>query len=96
MATDCSDATHFVADRFARTKKMLEAMGLGKQIVTPLWLESCDQVGCIIDEKNYILRDAKKEKQHVCFIVSDNNNTSTSNGNWTLILNCNNYSILHD
>ncbi|XP_023738364.1 uncharacterized protein LOC111886366 isoform X1 [Lactuca sativa] len=63
MATDCSDATHFVADRFARTKKMLEAMGLGKQIVTPLWLESCDQVGCIIDEKNYILRDAKKEKQ---------------------------------
>ncbi|CAI9300528.1 unnamed protein product [Lactuca saligna] len=62
MATDCSDATHFVADRFARTKKMLEAMGLGKQIVTPLWLESCDQVGCIIDEKNYILRDAKKEK----------------------------------
>lgn len=36
---------NFVADRFGRTKKMLEAMGLGKQIVTPLWLESCDQAG---------------------------------------------------
>ncbi|KAI3749307.1 hypothetical protein L2E82_19914 [Cichorium intybus] len=62
MATDCTDATHFVADGFARTKKMLEIMGLGKQVVTPLWLESCEQAGCVIDEKNYILRDAKKEK----------------------------------
>ncbi|KAI3506695.1 hypothetical protein L1887_21258 [Cichorium endivia] len=62
MATDCTDATHFVADRFARTKKMLEIMGLGKKVVTPLWLESCEQAGCVIDEKNYILRDAKKEK----------------------------------
>ncbi|MFS7975964.1 putative BRCT domain-containing protein [Helianthus anomalus] len=62
-AKDCSDATHFVADRFARTKKMLEAMAFGKPIVTPLWLDSCEQATCIIDENNYILRDAKKEKE---------------------------------
>ncbi|KAI3678986.1 hypothetical protein L6452_38291 [Arctium lappa] len=63
LATDCSDATHFVSDRFARTKKMLEAMAFGKPVVTPLWLESCEQAKCIVDEKNYILRDAKKEKE---------------------------------
>ncbi|KAF5785132.1 putative BRCT domain-containing protein [Helianthus annuus] len=62
-AKDCSDATHFVADRFARTKKMLEAMAFGKPIVTPLWLDGCEQATCIIDENNYILRDAKKEKE---------------------------------
>ncbi|KAJ9543198.1 hypothetical protein OSB04_022905 [Centaurea solstitialis] len=63
LAKDCSDATHYVSDRFARTKKMLEAMAFGKPIVTPLWLESCEEAKCIIDEKNYILRDAKKEKE---------------------------------
>ncbi|XP_071738291.1 uncharacterized protein [Rutidosis leptorrhynchoides] len=63
IAKDCSDATHFVVDRFARTKKMLEAMAFGKPVVTPLWLESCEQAGYVIDEKNYLLRDAKKEKE---------------------------------
>ncbi|KAI3760059.1 hypothetical protein L1987_50448 [Smallanthus sonchifolius] len=62
-AKDCSDATHFVADKFARTKKMLEAMAFGKPVVTPLWLDGCEQATCVIDENNYILRDAKKEKE---------------------------------
>lgn len=57
------DATHFIADKFARTKNMLEAIALGKPVVTHLWLESCAQANCFIDEKNYILRDAKKEKE---------------------------------
>ncbi|XP_076901128.1 uncharacterized protein LOC143555475 [Bidens hawaiensis] len=38
-------------------------MAYGKPVVTPLWLESCEQATCIIDENNYILRDAKKEKE---------------------------------
>lgn len=42
---------------------MLEAIALGKPVVTHLWLESCGQARCLIDEKNYILRDAKKEKE---------------------------------
>lgn len=42
---------------------MLEAIALGKPVVTHLWLESCTQASCFIDEKNYILRDAKKEKE---------------------------------
>lgn len=37
-------------------------MALGKPVVTHLWLESCGQAGCYIDEKNYILRDFKAEK----------------------------------
>lgn len=62
--TQCSkDATHFVADKFARTLNMLEAIALGKHVVTHLWLESCWLAGCLIDEKNYILRDFKKEKE---------------------------------
>lgn len=42
---------------------MLEAIALGKPVVTHLWLESCGQASCFIDEKNYILRDTKKEKE---------------------------------
>lgn len=57
------DATHFIADRFVRTRNMLESIALGKPVVTHLWLESCGQARCLIDEKNYILRDAKKEKE---------------------------------
>ncbi|PSR94784.1 PAX-interacting protein [Actinidia chinensis var. chinensis] len=63
IASCCSDATHFIADRFVRTKNMLEAIALGKPVVTHLWIDSCGQASCYIDEKNCILRDAKKEKE---------------------------------
>ncbi|XP_020212878.1 uncharacterized protein LOC109797300 isoform X2 [Cajanus cajan] len=63
VAASSMEATHFIADKFTRTKNMLETMALGKLVVTPLWLESCGQVNCFIDEKNYILRDMKKEKE---------------------------------
>ncbi|XP_052156199.1 uncharacterized protein LOC127773983 isoform X1 [Oryza glaberrima] len=62
-ALSVPDATHFVADSFFRTKKMLEAIALGKPVVTSMWLENCGQAGCFIDEKKYILRDAKKERE---------------------------------
>ena len=42
---------------------MLEAIALGKPVVTHLWIDSCGQASCYIDEKNCILRDAKKEKE---------------------------------
>ncbi|PON96673.1 BRCT domain containing protein [Trema orientale] len=63
IASCSMDATHFIADEFARTRNMLEAIALGKPVVTHLWLESCGQASCFIDERNYILRDAKKEKK---------------------------------
>ncbi|KAL4038766.1 hypothetical protein IC575_002391 [Cucumis melo] len=63
IASSSVDATHFVADKFVRTRNMLEAIALGKPVVTPSWLESCGQASCFIDEKNYILRDTKKEKE---------------------------------
>lgn len=61
--SNCSDATHFVTDSFVRTRNMLEAIACGTPIVTHLWLESCGRASCFVDEKNYILRDAKKEKE---------------------------------
>uniref|UniRef100_A0A5B6Z966 BRCT domain-containing protein n=1 Tax=Davidia involucrata TaxID=16924 RepID=A0A5B6Z966_DAVIN len=63
VASSISDATHFITDKFVRTRNMLEAIAFGKPVVTHLWLESCGQASCFIDEKNYILRDAKKEKE---------------------------------
>ncbi|KAK4433959.1 hypothetical protein Salat_0558600 [Sesamum alatum] len=63
VASSMSDATHFVADEFVRTRNMLEAIASGKPVVTHLWLESCGEASCLIDEKNYILRDAKKERE---------------------------------
>ncbi|XWS46733.1 hypothetical protein CRYUN_Cryun14cG0093400 [Craigia yunnanensis] len=68
--TSCSmDATHFVADKFVRTRNMLEAIALGKPVVTHLWLDSCGQASCLLDEKTYILRDSKREKE-IGFIMS--------------------------
>lgn len=63
VVSSIADATHFIADQFVRTRNMLEAIALGKPVVTHLWIESCGQANCFIDEKNYILRDAKKEKE---------------------------------
>ncbi|GAB2293324.1 hypothetical protein Dimus_027526 [Dionaea muscipula] len=63
LASSISEATHFITDKFVRTRNMLEAIASGKPVVTDLWLESCGQASCFIDEKNYILRDAKKEKE---------------------------------
>ncbi|GAU17604.1 hypothetical protein TSUD_341480 [Trifolium subterraneum] len=62
-ASSSMEATHFIADKFTRTKNMLETMALGNLVLTHLWLESCGQANCFIDEKNYILRDMKKEKE---------------------------------
>ncbi|KAI4317665.1 hypothetical protein L6164_025516 [Bauhinia variegata] len=63
VASSITDATHFVADQFVRTRNMLVAIASGKPVVTHLWIESCGQASCFIDEKNYILRDSKKEKE---------------------------------
>ncbi|CAN6551452.1 unnamed protein product [Malus baccata var. baccata] len=63
VASSMTDATHFIADQFMRTRNMLEAIAAGKPVVTHLWLDSCGQASCFIDEKNYILRDTKKEKE---------------------------------
>ncbi|GLT42016.1 hypothetical protein SLA2020_160400 [Shorea laevis] len=65
------DATHFVTDKFVRTRNMLEAIASGKPVVTHLWLESVGQVNIHIDEETYILRDIKKEKEFgFCMPVS--------------------------
>ncbi|KAL1209317.1 hypothetical protein V5N11_025096 [Cardamine amara subsp. amara] len=69
-ASSSADSTHFIADRYARTRNMLEAIALGKPVVTPLWLESCGQTRCLMDEKSYILRDSKKEKDGFCLLTS--------------------------
>ncbi|CAL4959510.1 unnamed protein product [Urochloa decumbens] len=63
VATTITEATHFVAEKFARTRNMLEAMARGIPIVTPSWLECCGEARCFIDEKEYIMRDMKKEKE---------------------------------
>nr|KYP62833.1 PAX-interacting protein 1 [Cajanus cajan] len=63
VASSIADATHFIADQFVRTRNLLEAIASGKPVVTHLWIESCGQASCFIDERNYILRDAKKEKE---------------------------------
>ncbi|XP_058758338.1 uncharacterized protein LOC131631555 [Vicia villosa] len=63
VASSIADATHFITDQFVRTRNMLEAIAFGKPVVTHLWIESCGQANCFIDERNYILRDDKKEKE---------------------------------
>ncbi|KAJ3702011.1 hypothetical protein LUZ61_005716 [Rhynchospora tenuis] len=75
-AFSMSDGTHFVADKFFRTRNFLEAMARGKPIVTPSWLERCNLSNQFVDEKNFILRDAKKEKE-LCFSMPNSLATSS-------------------
>ncbi|KAL4014857.1 hypothetical protein IC575_027076 [Cucumis melo] len=63
VVSSMAEATHFIADKFVRTRNMLEAIALGKLVVTHLWIDSCGQASCFIDEKSHILRDTKKEKE---------------------------------
>jgi len=63
VAATISEATHFVAEKFARTRNMLQAIAMGIPIVTPSWLECCREARCFVDEKAYIMRDMKKEKE---------------------------------
>ncbi|KAL8100908.1 hypothetical protein AgCh_032964 [Apium graveolens] len=63
VASCCSEATHFITNKFVRTRNMLEAIALGKPVVTPLWLENCAEAACLVDEEKYILRDTEKEKE---------------------------------
>ncbi|CAK7332887.1 unnamed protein product [Dovyalis caffra] len=63
IASSMTDATHFVTDKFVRTRNMLEAIAFGKPVVTHLWLENIGQVNYYIDEQKYIVRDSKKEKE---------------------------------
>ncbi|GMI69812.1 hypothetical protein HRI_000650500 [Hibiscus trionum] len=62
-ASSILTATHFIADKFVRTRNMLEAIASGKPVVTHLWLESIGQVNIHMDEEAYVLRDIKKEKE---------------------------------
>ncbi|KAF9607424.1 hypothetical protein IFM89_035562 [Coptis chinensis] len=63
VVSTSSEATHFIADKFVRTRNMLEAIAFGKPVVTHLWLESCTKSNFFVDEQNYILRDLEKEKE---------------------------------
>lgn len=63
IAASITDATHFIADNFLRTRNMLEAIASGKPVVTHLWLEDVGLANYYIDEQKYIVRDTKKEKE---------------------------------
>lgn len=63
IASSITDATHFITDKFVRTRNMLEAIASGKPVVTHLWLENVGRANYYIDEQKYILRDMKKEKE---------------------------------
>ncbi|XP_065863542.1 uncharacterized protein [Euphorbia lathyris] len=63
IASSITDATHFIADKFVRTRNMLEAIASGKPVITHLWLENVGCANYYIDEQKYILRDMKKEKE---------------------------------
>ncbi|KAF5203187.1 Pax-interacting protein, partial [Thalictrum thalictroides] len=63
VVSSSSEATHFIADKFLRTRNMLEAIAFGRPVVTHLWLETCGKENSFVDEKKYILRDLEKEKE---------------------------------
>ncbi|KAF5736917.1 BRCT domain-containing DNA repair protein putative isoform 1 [Tripterygium wilfordii] len=63
VAFSITDATHFVTDKFVRTRNMLEAIASGKPVVTQLWLDSVGQANYLVDEEKYVLRDIRKEKE---------------------------------
>ncbi|KAL5701499.1 hypothetical protein ACHQM5_026826 [Ranunculus cassubicifolius] len=63
IVSSASEASHFIADKFVRTRNMLEAIAFGKPVVTHLWLKDCGKANSFVDEMNYLLRDVEKEKE---------------------------------
>ncbi|KAE8660117.1 BRCT domain-containing DNA repair protein, putative isoform 7 [Hibiscus syriacus] len=68
-------ATHFITDKFVRTRNMLEAIASGKPVVTHLWLESIGQVNIHIDEEAYgrrvlITPNTKPSKETIVHLVT--------------------------
>ncbi|KAJ3180134.1 Mediator of DNA damage checkpoint protein 1 [Gaertneriomyces sp. JEL0708] len=59
-----SECTHLVTDRVRRTVKFLCALSAGKHIVSMKWLDGCKKAGKFIDVGNFLLKDAKAEKQY--------------------------------
>ncbi|KAH7292789.1 hypothetical protein KP509_29G085700 [Ceratopteris richardii] len=70
VAASAMECTHFISNGFVRSQNMLISMAAGKTVATTLWLESCGQAHYFVDEKNYILRDDKKEREFGFSMVS--------------------------
>mmetsp|Transcript_962 Transcript_962/g.2752 ORF Transcript_962/g.2752 Transcript_962/m.2752 type:complete len:463 (-) Transcript_962:3-1391(-) len=56
-----SEVTHLVADEFRRTTKMMCAICSGARVVTAEYIDACGKSGSLVDDTDYILRDADRE-----------------------------------
>lgn len=56
-----SEVTHLVADEFRRTTKMMCAICSGARVVTAEYIDACGKSGSLVDDNDYILRDAARE-----------------------------------
>ncbi|RUS32921.1 hypothetical protein BC938DRAFT_473796 [Jimgerdemannia flammicorona] len=64
MATTPRDCTHLIADRVARTEKFLSCVSIAQHILSLGWVTTSIEQGHLVDEKPYMLKDTKAEKQY--------------------------------
>ncbi|KAL3072466.1 hypothetical protein niasHS_017440 [Heterodera schachtii] len=56
--------THFVTSSLYRTVNLLEAIALGKSVVTPLWVEASFRQLGFLPDLNFFVRDRENEKKY--------------------------------
>merc|ERR1711879_67247 len=51
------EVTHLVTDTFRSTLKLMCSICVGAHIVTPAYLDACEEAGRLVDEAPHLLRD---------------------------------------
>ncbi|XP_041981540.1 mediator of DNA damage checkpoint protein 1-like [Aricia agestis] len=63
VVSDVMHCTVVLTLQIKRTFKLLCAVGLGRPVVGPAWVQACADANCILDPNQYILRDAVSEQR---------------------------------
>ncbi|CAN0388082.1 unnamed protein product [Lampetra fluviatilis] len=61
VSASARHCSHLVTDRVCRTVKMLCAVARGVPVVTPAWIQQCEQSGRVVDTDAFIVSDEEQE-----------------------------------
>ncbi|KAI3415782.1 hypothetical protein GPALN_005366 [Globodera pallida] len=64
IASSVAACTHFVTTSLHRTVNLLEAIALGKSVVTPLWVEASLRRLGFVQDLSFFVRDRENEKKY--------------------------------
>ncbi|KAI1706432.1 regulator of ty1 transposition protein BRCT domain-containing protein [Ditylenchus destructor] len=64
VAESVEQCTHFVVPNLERTAKLVEALALGKAVISPEWIQNCFSLLKIVDAYDFFVRDIENERKY--------------------------------